>query len=85
MLRRHTLRHAALSVLLVFSLSGCIGTVVGAAVDVAVEVVKVPFKVAGAVVDAVKKDDLADGADGENFDQVDSDEAARRLESQGLQ
>lgn len=38
-------------------LTGCIGTVVGSAVDVAVEVVKVPFKVGGAVVDAVSDDD----------------------------
>jgi hypothetical protein len=32
---------------------GCLGMVVGAAVDVTIEVVKVPFKVAGAVVDIV--------------------------------
>ena len=38
-------------------LSGCLGTVVGAAVDVTTEVIKVPFKVGGAVVDAVSSDD----------------------------
>ncbi len=39
-------------------LQGClIGTVVGAAADVAIEVVKVPFKVAGAVVDVVSDSD----------------------------
>jgi ABC-type microcin C transport system permease subunit YejE len=32
---------------------GCLGMVVGAAVGVTIEVVKVPFKVAGAVVDIV--------------------------------
>lgn len=32
---------------------GCLGMVVGAAVDVTIEAVKVPFKVAGAVVDLV--------------------------------
>jgi|UPI00037734FA hypothetical protein len=37
--------------------SGCIGTVVGTAVDVTTEVVKVPFKVAGAVVDVATSDD----------------------------
>lgn len=38
-------------------LSGCLGTVVGTAVDVSLEVAKVPFKVAGAAVDVATGDD----------------------------
>jgi len=41
-------------------LSGCLGAVVGTAVDVTLEVAKVPFKVAGAVVDVVTPDDEDD-------------------------
>lgn len=37
---------------LMFALQGCISTVVGAVVDTAIEVVKVPFKVGGAIIDA---------------------------------
>ena len=37
--------------------TGCLGAVVGTAVDVTVEVAKVPFKVAGAVVDVATPDD----------------------------
>jgi hypothetical protein len=44
------LRRPAL-LLLCLALNGCLGTVVGTAVDVTLEVAKVPFKVAGAVVD----------------------------------
>jgi len=40
--------------------SGCLGAIVGTAADVAVEVVKVPFKVGSAVVDAVSSDDEGD-------------------------
>jgi hypothetical protein len=40
----------------VLLLTGCLGTVVGTAVDVTVEVAKVPFKVAGAVVDVATPD-----------------------------
>ena len=39
------------------SLSACVGTVVGTAADVAIEVVKVPFKVGGAIIDGVSGDD----------------------------
>lgn len=42
---------------LMLSLSACLGTVVGTAVDVTLEVAKVPFKVAGAVVDVASGDD----------------------------
>lgn len=37
--------------------NACLGTAVGAAVDVTLEVAKVPFKVAGAVVDVAVPDD----------------------------
>ena len=43
--------------LLSFGLSGCVGTIVGAAVDTTIEVAKIPFKVAGAVVDVATGDD----------------------------
>ncbi|MFT7472372.1 MAG: hypothetical protein ACI8XU_002270 [Kiritimatiellia bacterium] len=43
--------------LLLFS---CVGAVVGAAVDTTIEVVKVPFKVVGAVVDLAVPDDNDD-------------------------
>ncbi len=36
--------------------SGCVGTIVGAAVDTTIEVVKVPFKVAGAAIDVATPD-----------------------------
>jgi len=39
-----------------FSLSGCIATAVSTAVDVGIEVVKVPFKVGGAIYDGVTGD-----------------------------
>jgi len=48
-------RIAVFGVLLM--LNGCLGTIVGTAVDVTLEVAKVPFKVAGAVVDVVSDDD----------------------------
>ena len=43
--------------LLGLMLSGCLGAVVGTAVDVTLEVAKVPFKVAGAAIDVVSDDD----------------------------
>ena len=52
------LRIVTLSCLLV--LSGCVGTLVGAAVDTTIEVAKVPFKVAGAVIDLAVPDDDED-------------------------
>jgi len=43
---------------LMFTLNGCfVGTAVGTAVDVGIEVVKVPFKVGGAIYDGVAGDD----------------------------
>ena len=41
---------------LVFLLQGCISTIVGTVVDTAIEVVKVPFKVGGAIIDAASGD-----------------------------
>jgi len=46
-----------LLIALLFSLTGCVGTVVGAVADVAIEVAKVPFKVGGAIADVVTGDD----------------------------
>lgn len=45
------------------ALQSCVGMIVGAAVDTTIEVVKVPFKVAGAAIDLAvpdKKDDDKD-------------------------
>lgn len=47
---------------LILCLSGCVGAVVGAVVDTTIEVVKVPFKVAGAAVDVI----VPDGDDDDN-------------------
>ena len=51
------MKRIAILLMLMFSLSGCIGTIVGTAVDVGVEAVKVPFKVGGAIYDGVSGDD----------------------------
>ncbi len=48
------------TILIGLMLSGCVGAVVGAAVDTTIEVAKVPFKVAGAAVDVVLPDDVDD-------------------------
>lgn len=42
---------------LCLTLTACLGTVVGTAVDVTLEVAKVPFKVAGAAIDVATPDD----------------------------
>lgn len=42
---------------LVISLSGCLGLIVGSAVDVGIEVVKVPFKLTKAAVNVMSSDD----------------------------
>ena len=39
------------------NLSACLGTAIGVVVDTAIEVVKVPFKVGGAVIDVMSDDD----------------------------
>lgn len=43
-----------------FTLSGCLGFIVGNAVDLGIEVVKVPFKVTKAAVDVITDDDEDD-------------------------
>lgn len=48
---------APLLLLFCLGLSGCVGTIVGTAVDVGIEVAKVPFKVGAAVVDVATDDD----------------------------
>ena len=50
-------------VLLSLALTACLGTVVGTAVDVTLEVAKVPFKVAGAVVDVATPEEDDDDED----------------------
>lgn len=52
----------ALAILSV-SLSGCLGFIVGNAVDLGIEVVKVPFKVTKAAVDVITDDDDDDKKD----------------------
>ncbi|WP_339856372.1 hypothetical protein [Pseudohongiella acticola] len=49
-------------------LAGCLGTVVGSAVDVTLEVAKVPFKVAGAAIDVASGDDDDDKDNNEDKD-----------------
>ena len=46
-----------------FALSGCLGFIVGNAVDLGIEVVKVPFKVTKAAVDVITDDDDDDEKD----------------------
>ena len=50
---------------LTFTLSGCLGTLIGVTTDAAIEVAKVPFKVGGAVIDVVSDDDDDDDDDDE--------------------
>jgi len=45
------------SIFLMVFLNGCIATAVSTVADVAVEVIKVPFKVGGAIYDGVTGDD----------------------------
>jgi len=51
------MKTAVLLIAILFSLSGCISTVVGTAVDITTAVVKVPFQVGGAIIDGVSGDD----------------------------
>lgn len=52
-----------LVVLFSLGLTACLGTVVGTAVDVTLEVAKVPFKVAGAIVDVATPEEDDDDED----------------------
>lgn len=58
---------------LCFSLSACVSTVVGAAVDTVIEVAKIPFKVGGAVIDVMTPDKHNDSSDEKKSNQ-ESDE-----------
>ena len=51
------LRSFACAIFLMLGLSACVSTIVGTAVDTTIEVAKVPFKIAGAVIDVVTGDD----------------------------
>lgn len=53
---RNRISRISLLLCLCLLLSSCLGAVVGTAVDTTVEVVKIPFKVAGAAVDVVVPD-----------------------------
>lgn len=53
------MKKMVLSLLLMLVLNGCIATAVSTVVDVGVEVIKVPFKVGGAIYDGVTGDDEA--------------------------
>lgn len=67
-------------------LSGCVGTVVGAVVDTAVEVVKIPFKVSGAVIDVVTPDELSEKRAGQPAaDGFEDTDAALKSEQETLQ
>lgn len=50
-------RSIVVAIVLTIGLSACVSTVVGTVVDTTIEVVKVPFKVGGAVIDVVTGDD----------------------------
>ena len=50
----------ALLTIMPFALSGCLGFIVGNAIDLGIEVVKVPFKVTKAAVDVITGDDKDD-------------------------
>lgn len=55
---RRLFHGSTLLVMMLFGLSACVlGTVVGVVADTAIEVAKVPFKVGGAVIDAVSDDE----------------------------
>ena len=71
--------------LCIFQSSCIVGTVVGAVVDTTIEVVKIPFKVGGAVIDVITPDEFADDIkSSEDELDLDSDEASIQMEAQGL-
>ena len=55
-----TITLVVLLTIMPFALSGCLGFIVGNAVDLGIEVVKVPFKVTKAAVDVITDDDEDD-------------------------
>lgn len=56
MIHLQTARRWIATGLLCIALTGCAGAVIGTVADVAIEAVKIPFKVAGAVVETVVPD-----------------------------
>ena len=65
-------------------LTGCISTVVGAVVDTTIAVVKIPFKVGGAIIDVVTPDKLTDSQQSSDRNSSEDDEMELQLESDGL-
>lgn len=63
------------------SLQACLGSIIGTTADVAIEVIKVPFKVGGAVIDVVTGDELTDSSVKSKEPRSD---AAYTLENQGI-
>ena len=51
--RKHLLLRWLCIVIISINLSACLGTAIGVVVDTAIEVVKIPFKVGGAVIDVM--------------------------------
>jgi len=56
MIVEKTMIRNMLLALMFMQTSACVGTIIGATTDAAIEVAKVPFKVAGAVIDVVTPD-----------------------------
>lgn len=83
---RETYIKLAFTALFCLFLTGCIGTVVGAVVDTTVEVVKIPFKVGGAIIDVVTPDEFADSLDSQHSDEekIKAQEAALKMEQDSL-
>ena len=77
--------HLRISLIIIISLGlqGCLGSIIGTTADVAIEVIKVPFKVGGAVVDVVTGDELTDTSSQLNESESD-DNANYRIENQGI-
>lgn len=65
------------------ALSGCVGTVVGTAVDTAIEIVKIPFKAGAAVIDVVTPDEFIEHPQPIN-DHLEAEENAMRSERETL-
>ena len=77
--------HTKISFIIFLSLGlqGCLGSIIGTTADVAIEVIKVPFKVGGAVVDVVKGDELTDTSSQLKTSKSVSSESSA-LENQGI-
>ena len=77
--------HLRISLIIIISLGlqGCLGSIIGTTADVAIEVIKVPFKVGGAVVDVVTGDELTDTSSQLNESESD-DNPNYHIENQGI-